>query len=182
MAAKTLMMTTVVAVVSILLICMSGSVSAHTHKTHNVTFFFQESILVPNPTGLVVAGPGGDLTKLQQGVIVVVDNVITQTADPNSKPLGKFQAQYVLDGSIKYRVQATVIIDFPGDLVETTYEILGQRTSFNSTDDRTLAVVAGTGFFLGQHGYAVAHTVSQKLFGTNGAQINVQKWTLVVGK
>jgi hypothetical protein len=53
---------------------------------------------------LVVAGPGGDLTKLQQGVIVVVDNVITQTADPNSKPLGKFQAQYVLDGSIKYRV------------------------------------------------------------------------------
>ncbi len=61
-------------------------------------------------------------------------------------------------------------------------QILGQRTSFNSTDDRTLAVVAGTGFFFGQHGYAVAHTVSQKLFGTNGAQINVQKWTLVVGK
>jgi hypothetical protein len=59
---------------------------------------------------------------------------------------------------------------------------LGQRTSFNSTDDRTLAVVAGTGFFLGQHGYAVAHTVSQKLYGTKGAQVNVQKWTLVVGK
>jgi hypothetical protein len=47
-------------------------------------------------------------------------NVITQTADPNSKPLGKFQAQYVLDGRMKYRVQATVIIDFPGDLVTFT--------------------------------------------------------------
>jgi hypothetical protein len=134
MAAKTVMMTTVV-VVSILLICMSGSVSAHTHKTHNVTFFFQESILVPNPTGLVVAGPGGDLTKLQQGVIVVVDNVITQTADPNSKPLGKFQAQYVLDGSIKYRVQATVIIDFPGDLVETTYEVRNSKISTSDHDE-----------------------------------------------
>jgi hypothetical protein len=69
MAAKTVVMTMLVAVVSIVLICMSGSVSAHTHKTHNVTFSFYESILVPNPTGLVVAEPGGDLTKLQQSVI-----------------------------------------------------------------------------------------------------------------
>jgi hypothetical protein len=84
---------------------------------------------------LVVAGPGGDLTKLQQGVIVVVDNVITQTADPNSKPLGKFQAQYVLDGSIKYRVQATVIIDFPGDLVETTYEVRNSKISTSDHDE-----------------------------------------------
>jgi hypothetical protein len=43
-------------------------------------------------------------------------------------------------------------------------------------------VVAGTGFFEGQKGYAVVHTVAQQLFGTNGAQINTQKWTLVVGK
>jgi hypothetical protein len=83
MAAKTVMMTTVVVVVSILLICMSGSVSAHTHKTHNVTFFFQESILVPNPTGLVVAGPGGDLTKLQQGVMVNIYFVKITRPRPN---------------------------------------------------------------------------------------------------
>jgi hypothetical protein len=43
-------------------------------------------------------------------------------------------------------------------------------------------VVAGTGFFAGQTGYAIVHTVAQKLFGTKGAQINTQKWTLVVGK
>ncbi|KAH8963536.1 hypothetical protein BDL97_04G017300 [Sphagnum fallax] len=164
---------------AILLMCLSR-VSAH--KTHNVTFYVHDSILVPNAKALIVAGPGGDLTKLQKGAILVVDTVITKTADPNSASLGKFEGQYIVDGGIKYRIQATVIIDFPGDLVETTYEILGQRTSFNSTDDRTLAVVAGTGFFEGQKGYAVVHTVAQQLFGTNGAQINTQKWTLVVGK
>jgi hypothetical protein len=56
-------------------------------------------------------------------VIVVVDNVITQTADPHSKPLGRFQAQYVLDGSIKYCVQATILINFSEDLVEITYGV-----------------------------------------------------------
>ncbi len=76
---------------------------------------------------------------------------------------------------MKYRIEATIIIDFPRDLVETTYEVLGQRTSFNSTNDRALAVVAGTGFFEGQTGYAIVHTVAQKLFGTNGAQINTQE-------
>jgi len=45
-----------------------------------------------------------------------------------------------------------------------------------------LAVVAGTGVFLGQKGYALVDTVYQKLVGTKGAQYNIQKWTLVVGK
>jgi hypothetical protein len=172
-------LTSPLVVALVLLMCIS-LVSAH--KTHNITFYVHDSILVPNAKALIVAGPGGDLTKLQKGAILVVDTVITKTADPNPASLGKFEGQYIVDGGIKYRIQATVIIDFPGDLVETTYEILGQRTSFNCTDDRTLAVVAGTGFFEGQKGYAVVHTVAQKLFGTNGAQINTQKWTLVVGK
>jgi hypothetical protein len=61
-------------------------------------------------------------------------------------------------------------------------QILGQRPSFNATSDRQLAVVAGTGVFLGQKGYALVDTVYQKLVGTKGAQYNIQKWTLVVGK
>lgn len=65
-------------------------------------------------------------------------------------------------------------------------QIAGQRASFNVSNDRLnnrqLAVLAGTGVFLGQKGYALASTVSQKLVGTTGAQYNVQKWTLVVGK
>lgn len=50
------------------------------------------------------------------------------------------------------------------------------------TNDRQLAVLAGTGNYLGQKGYAVVSTVSQTLVGVKGAQYNVQKWTLVVGK
>ncbi|CAM6046904.1 unnamed protein product [Sphagnum compactum] len=163
----------------LLIVCISSTpgVSAST-----VTFFVHDSILVENATATLVAGPGGDLTKLQKGVIIVTDTVITETADPNSTQLGKFEGLYILDGGVKYRIEATVIIDFPLDLVESTYEILGQRTSFNSTDDRTLAVVAGTGFFQGQTGFASVQTVNQTLYGTSGAQRNIQQWILAVGK
>ncbi len=114
--------------VGVLLICCNiGGASAF--KTNNVTFFVHDSILVPNATATIVAGPGGDLTKLQKGAILVTDTVITKTADPNSAPLGKFEGQYILDGGIKYRIEATIIIDFPGDLVETTYEVLGLQTT-----------------------------------------------------
>jgi hypothetical protein len=173
-----------------LVLCMAASGAAagrqlleDKHATHNVTFFVHEAINTgSDATGYIVAGPGGDTSELQLGALVVVDNIITETASPKSKQLGKFQGLYVLDGGQKYRAQVTVIIDQPGDLIETTYEILGQRPSFNATSDRQLAVVAGTGVFLGQKGYALVDTVYQKLVGTKNAQYNIQKWTLVVGK
>jgi hypothetical protein len=73
---------------AILLICISR-VSAH--KTHNVTFYVHDSILVPNAKALIVAGPGGDLTKLQKGAILVTDTVITKHANPGSDALGKLR-------------------------------------------------------------------------------------------
>jgi hypothetical protein len=168
-----------------ILLCLSSAASARLdprHKTHNVTFYVHEAIETgADATARIVAGPGGNLSALQLGALVVVDNVITATADPASKALGKFQGLYILDGGQKYRAEVTVIIDQPGDLIECTYEILGQRPSFNSTSDRQLAVVGGAGLFLGQTGYAIAHTVSQTIINP-GAQYNIQKWTLVVGK
>ncbi len=163
----------------LLIVCISSTpgVSAET-----VTFYVHDSILVENATAILVAGPGGDLTQLQKGVIIVTDTAITATADPTSAQLGKFEGLYILDGGVKYRIEATIIIDFPLDLVESTYEVVGQRTSFNATDDRQLAVVASTGFFQGQTGFASVQTVSQTLIGTNGGQINTQQWILSVGK
>jgi hypothetical protein len=163
----------------LLIVCISSTpgVSATT-----LEFFVHDSILVPNATAILVAGPGGDLSQLQKGVIIVTDSAITATADPSSAQLGKFEGLYILDGSVKYRIEATIIIDFPMDKVESTYEVLGQRTSFNSTDDRTLAVVAGTGFYQGETGFASVQTVNQTLYGTNGAQINTQQWILATGK
>jgi hypothetical protein len=168
------------AVAAILLILCVSSTPAVSAETK--TFFVHDSILVENATATLVAGPGGDLTRLQKGVIIVTNTAITTTADPTSAQLGKFEGLYILDGGSKYRIQATIIIDFPLDLVESTYEVVGQRTSFNATDDRQLAVYAGTGFFQGQTGFASVQTVSQTLIGTNGGQINTQQWILSVGK
>ncbi|CAK9882552.1 unnamed protein product [Sphagnum jensenii] len=43
--------------VGVLLICCNIS-GASAFKTHNVTFFVHDSILVPNATATIVAGPG----------------------------------------------------------------------------------------------------------------------------
>jgi hypothetical protein len=121
----------VLAAWGMLVLCMAASgvaaarqVIDHKHATHNVTFFVHEAINTgADATGFIVAGPGGETSVLKQGSLVVVDNIITETANPKSKQLGKFQGLYVLDGSQKYRAQVTVIIDQPGDLIETTYEV-----------------------------------------------------------
>jgi len=167
----------VAAILLILCISSTPGVSAET-----MTFYVHDSILVENATAILVAGPGGDLTQLQKGVIIVTDSVITATADPTSTQLGKFEGVYILDGGVKYRIEASIIIDFPLDLVESIYEVVGQRTSFNATDDRQLAVYAGTGFYQGQTGFASVQTVSQTLIGSYGGQINTQQWILSVGK
>ena len=115
-----------VAVLLVVMISASG-ISAHKdpkHKTHNVTFYAHEAIETgADATAFIVAGPGGNVSALQFGALVVVNDPITETEDPNSLQIGKLQGLYVLDGSRKYRAQVTVIIDQPGDLVETTYEV-----------------------------------------------------------
>jgi hypothetical protein len=133
-----------IAVLMIMAMAVSGA-SAHLeprHKTHNVTFYAHEAINTgDDATGVIVAGPGGNTSYLQFGALVVVNNIITETVDPNSAPLGKLQGLYVLDGSKKYRAQVTVIIDQPGDLVETTYEVSNSSMSYTqllSPLDRSL--------------------------------------------
>ena len=133
-----------IAVLMVMAMAVAGA-SAHKdpkHKTHNVTFYAHEAINTgDDATAVIVAGPGGNTSYLQFGALVVVDDIITETADPNSAPLGKLQGLYVLDGSTKYRAQVTVIIDQPGDLVETTYEVSNPSMSYTqllSPLDRSL--------------------------------------------
>ena len=122
-----------IAVLMVMAMAVSGA-SAHLdprHKTHNVTFYAHEAIMTgDDATAVIVAGPGGNTSYLQFGALVVVNNLITETADPNSAQLGKLQGLYVLDGSTKYRAEVTVIIDQPGDLVETTYEVSNPWISY----------------------------------------------------
>jgi len=102
------------------------------HKTHNVTFYAHEAIETgADATARIVAGPGGNTSALQFGALVVVDDPISYSPEPGSFVIGKMQGLYVLDGGQKYRAQLTIIIDQPGDLVETTYEV---SKSFRSSE------------------------------------------------
>jgi hypothetical protein len=126
----------------------------------NSTFFVHENLLV-------VAGPGGDLNKLQLGSVVVVTDTIRKTSDPSSKVLGVFEGQYVQDGNETLHVTATATIFADSENpYNTTYEIVGQRTSLTSTDGLPLSVVSGIQFnletkeyFYGLIGISFIHTV-----------------------
>jgi hypothetical protein len=73
---------------------------------------------------LVVAGPGGDLNKLQLGSVVVVTNVIKKSSDPSSKDLGVFRGQYIQDGNETLHVTATATIFADSkNPHNTTYEV-----------------------------------------------------------
>jgi hypothetical protein len=73
---------------------------------------------------LVVAGPGGNVNKLQLGSLVVVTNIIRKTSDPSSKVLGQFQGQYVQDGNETLHVTATAPIFADSETpYNTTYEV-----------------------------------------------------------
>jgi hypothetical protein len=83
----------------------------------NSTFFVHENLLV-------VAGPGGDLNKLQLGSVVVVTDTIRKTSDPSSKVLGVFEGQYVQDGNETLHVTATATIFADSENpYNTTYEV-----------------------------------------------------------
>jgi hypothetical protein len=128
---------------------------------------------------LVVAGPGGDVNKLQRGSVVVVTNDIKKTSDSSSKVLGVFQGQYVQDGNETIRVTATATIFADSkNPYNTTYEIVGQRTSLTSTDGFPLSVVSGIQFNLETKEYSYGLT-GLAFIDTVSTQVSPQKLSLV---
>jgi hypothetical protein len=128
---------------------------------------------------LVVAGPGGNVNKLQLGILVVVTNIIRKTSDPSSKVLGQFQGQYVQDGNETLHVTATATIFADSETpYNTTYEIVGQRTSLTSTDGFPLSLVSGIQFNLVTKEYTYG-LIGIALINTNFHQVSPQKLSLV---
>lgn len=112
-------------------------------------------------TAFVIAGPEGNLTQLQQGSLVAINDLITEGPHPQSKELGRAQGVYLV---------SSFFPDVP-HLHQQFTSVFSQK--WNGTiayqgDDgslllpvREVAVVGGTGQFRSASGYCFIRTVKQ---------------------
>lgn len=114
-----------------------------------------------NNTAYIIAGPGGNVTHLQQGSLVAINDLITEGPDPQSKKLGNAQGVYLI---------STFFPEFPHihqQFTSVFTEKYNGTISYQGDDgnlflpEREIAVVGGTGEFRSASGYCLIRTVKQ---------------------
>ncbi|KAK4437664.1 Dirigent protein 23 [Sesamum alatum] len=129
-------------------------------KMRKLHFFIQDALGGPNATVWEVAR--SEITSESPssfGQILVVDDLITATPDPNSMALGR--AQGLITSADLQVLALNMNLNFyftQGEFKGSTLSILGRNPVMET--DRELSVVGGTGVFRMARGYAYSHTYS----------------------
>ncbi|KAD5803298.1 hypothetical protein E3N88_14658 [Mikania micrantha] len=133
-------------------------------------FFFHDVVGGPNATAIRVAeAPITNTSPTGFGAVIIMDNLLTEGSNPNSKRVGRAQGMYAsadMSNMSFMMVQNYVFDDerYNG----STLSVLG-RNPVTSLAVRELPVVGGTGVFRFANGYAEARTFF--LNETNGDAI-----------
>ncbi|KAD5803301.1 hypothetical protein R6Q59_024469 [Mikania micrantha] len=131
-------------------------------KRENVTrlhFFFHDVVGGPNATAVrVAAAPITNTSPTGFGAVVIMDNLLTEGSNPNSKRVGRAQGMYASADmtNMSFMMVNNYVFDderFNG----STLSVLG-RNPVTSPAVRELPVVGGTGVFRFASGYAEART------------------------
>ncbi|KAL5573364.1 hypothetical protein UlMin_022961 [Ulmus minor] len=127
-------------------------------KETQMSLYFQDISAGPNATVLPIAGIAGkQWTFTQFGTVYVTDDPITETPDPNSKPIGRCQGTYVTAGLDGLNSHVSVSIVFTNKGYNgSTLEIQGISKQFEAI--REVSVVSGTGKFRFARGYVTFET------------------------
>jgi hypothetical protein len=144
----------------LLFLCYVASSTAHIEQV--ITYYVHDNLLQKEGnTAYVVAGPGGNLTGLQQGSLVAINDLITETPDPSSTPLGRAQGVYLI---------STFFPDLPHIHQQFTSVFSAKYNgsiAYQGDDGnlmlpvREIAVVGGTGQFRSASGYCLIRTIKQ---------------------
>ncbi|EEF37552.1 dirigent protein 22 [Ricinus communis] len=141
------------------LLAITASIArAQQAKEIKMSLYFQDISSGPNATVIPVAGIAAKhWTFTQFGTIFVTDEPITETADPNSAPVGRAQGIYATSALDGLNAHVMISIVFTnGEYGGSTLQIQGSSKQFEGV--REVAVVAGTGLFRYARGYATFET------------------------
>ncbi|CAA6660333.1 unnamed protein product [Spirodela intermedia] len=128
-------------------------------KTH-LNFFFHDIVSGPNATAVaIVQSSVMNSTAGRFGLVVMVDNALTEGPNISSKLIGRAQGFYATASQGDLALLMTMNFYFiDGVYNGSTLAILGRNSAASQT--REISVVGGTGYFRLAQGYAIAKTGS----------------------
>lgn len=124
----------------------------------NLHFYFHDTVSGKNPTAVRVA-QAADTNKSPTlfGVVMMADDPLTQTPDPNSKLVGRAQGLYGSAGQQELALIMALNFGFVDGIYNgSSISLLGKNPALHPV--REMAIVGGTGIFRLARGYAIAQT------------------------
>ncbi|CAB4321161.1 unnamed protein product [Prunus armeniaca] len=124
----------------------------------NLQFYFHDTVSGKTPSAVRVAqATDTEKSPTLFGALLMADDPLTETADPNSKLVGRAQGLY--GSSCQQELGLIMAMNFgftDGMYNGSSISILGKNSAMNPV--REMPVVAGTGVFRLGRGYAIAKT------------------------
>ncbi|CAL9022775.1 unnamed protein product [Prunus brigantina] len=124
----------------------------------NLQFYFHDTVSGKTPSAVRVAqATDTEKSPTLFGALLMADDPLTETSDPNSKLVGRAQGLY--GSSCQQELGLIMAMNFgftDGMYNGSSISILGKNSAMNPV--REMPVVAGTGVFRLGRGYAIAKT------------------------
>lgn len=124
----------------------------------NLQFYFHDTVSGENPSAIRVAqAPATEKSPTLFGALLMADDPLTETPDPNSKLVGRAQGLYGSSGKQELGLIMAMSFAFiDGTYNGSSISIFGKNSALHPV--RELPVVGGTGVFRLARGYAIAKT------------------------
>jgi hypothetical protein len=138
------------------------------HKVTRLHFYLHDTLSGKNPSSVQVAQ--ASTTKKSPtifGAVFLVDDPLTETPEPTSRPVGRAQG---LEGSAgQQELGLLVAMNFvftTGMFNGSSLTILGRNTALHPPSE--MPIIGGTGVFRLARGFVIAKTTSLNITSGNG--------------
>lgn len=127
-------------------------------KIAYLQFYFHDTLSGKTPSAVKIAqAPETDKSPTLFGALLMADDPLTETSDPNSKLVGRAQGLYGSAGQHEVGLIMAMSFEFiDGEYSGSSISIFGRNPALNPV--REMPVVGGTGIFRLARGYAIAKT------------------------
>ena len=151
-------------------------------KPRVIKYYVHDDLLQKaNNTAFIIAGPGGNVSALEQFSLIAINDLITEEPSASSRKLGNAQGVYLISqffpSSPHIHQQFTAVFK----------DKYNGTIAYQGDDDlmlpvREIAVVGGTGEFRNAFGYCFITTVKQTDAWSYSLAFETHLWTHDLGR